>query len=384
MMVESLERIRAPRAFFFDPACVLYLPLHRMEFGRSDELLSNCGMEIGDPPTGWTLSGAGASWARSNTQKYAGSYSGKLTRNGADCEAYQWYLGFAKYKGLSGILSCWVYAIVADRARIGISDGITTIQSSYHSGVAGWEGFTVTRVMSAAMANMRARLHLDTGDTSAYYDQASMYIPDLAMSSDHYGHPVQNSGAVWTYPYGYLFDGLTSVITIPDHASLQNIFDSPGGTIVFWINAASVGESNYGRIWDKNYHNCRLLTDSGSGTCKLLFRQNFSTISGQWTSTNHIITYGKPQMVSISYDNSSVDNDPIICIDGNPVAITETATPDGTRVTDADNPLCIGNLVATTYTFDGYIMEVWAFKGKLMYPRELQQLLMATRARYGR
>ena len=57
------------------------------------EQISNGGFETGNPPTGWTLVGAGASYARSNTQSHAGAYSLSITRVGADCFSYQTILG---------------------------------------------------------------------------------------------------------------------------------------------------------------------------------------------------------------------------------------------------------------------------------------------------
>lgn len=212
-----------------------------------------------------------------------------------------------------------------------------------------------------------------------------LWHPELSgatiVSKDLNAHSCTVVGALWSTT-GRWFDKIDDIIVVPDHTAIQNIFDSSGGTIVAWINPASVGEGTFGRIWDKVGHFCYLATDSGSGTCKTRFQQNFDGINGAWNTTNYDVTYLKPQMVSISYNNSAVGNDPVICIDGNPVAITEADTPVGTKVSDADNPLNIGNRTATDRTFDGYINALWAFKGVLLTADQLQNIYNKTKWRY--
>jgi len=375
--------IPEPKGFTLDPSCVLYLPLHKMEFGRSANLLTNPGFEIGDPPTGWTLAGTGATIARSGVQKHGGSYSALVTRNGTDCNFYRSYTDYPHYAGLTATLGGWVHASVADRARLIIWSGATTQYSSYHIGSGNWEKLTASVILPSGASNLVASGQVRTGDTSAYFDDFDMYINNLTMSRDHYGHPVQNSGAIWTFPYGYLFDGIDDIITIPDHTAIQNIFDSPGGTIIAWINATSAGEGSAGVIWSKGKHIGYLRNVSGE-TCAFRFYQYCATVSGYWTSANYVITYKKPQMVSVSYDNSLTTNDPVFCIDGNPITIVEDATPQGTRITDANFSLCIGNDVTTVSTHDGYIPEVIAYKGKMIQPPELRRIFLATKGRYGR
>ena len=383
-MVDTLERI-APRGYQFDPQTVLYLPLYKMEFVRSANLLTNPSFETGDPPTGWGE--GGATWSRSTDQVYAGTYSGKLVRVTTDAFAYQIYGGFAKYKGLVAQLDSMAYATVATRAQPQLYDGITGTFGAAHSGVTGWEAISVTKTLAITATQLRAAFWCRTGDTSAYFDQADMYIPNLAMSKDHYGHLVQNAGAVWTFPYGYLFDKIDDVITIPDHTALQNIFDSPGGTIIAWINPTSDGEGDNGRIIQKSDATkgwILQVSSEAGGYVKITFTQYFSTTAGIWTTTSAKVPISWASLITVAYDNSSVGNDPIISIDGNPIPITEVQTPVGTRVTDAAYPLTVGNNVATTATFDGYIPEVMANKGKMVQPPELQGIFQSTKGRYGR
>jgi len=354
-----------------------------MQFGQSPELLTNTGFETGDPPTGWTLAGAGASWARSDVQKYSGTYSGLLTRAGTNCWAFQQYADYAKYKGLSATFDSWIYATVASRARLYLTDNLGGTYSLLHSGAAGWELLSTTHTVNVSATFLDARCRVETGDTAVYFDEASLFIPNLAMSRDLYGHPVQNSGSVWHPIYGRLFDGVDDIITVPDHTAIQNIFDAPGGTIIAWINATSVGEGSEARIWDKGEIRAYVVTDSGSGTCKFRFFKGFGTAYGMWDTANYVIPYGRAKMISVSYDSSDVANVPVICIDGSPVAITEVQTPIGGRLTDVASPFTTGNNVATSRTFDGYIPEVMAFKGRMLSIPEQQAIFQATRGRYG-
>ncbi len=135
-------------------------------------LLDNGNFEIGDPPTKWTLVGAGATLSRSNVQAKVGTYSALLTRSGADCYSYQTSASYTYYKGRTVTFGCWIYATVASRACLFINDGVAGAQSSYHSGVAGWEWIILTYTMSAVATELTVSCRVITGDTSAYFDGA--------------------------------------------------------------------------------------------------------------------------------------------------------------------------------------------------------------------
>lgn len=132
-------------------------------------------------PTGWGLTGVGASVARDEGTVKIGTYSVKVTRNGADCRLYndiQSVNGrnIAYWKGKTLTIGGWVYATVANRAYLKIADGSGDggVISSYHSGVAGWEYLTATKVIHATAAiNLEVGGLVVTGDTSAYFDGIS-------------------------------------------------------------------------------------------------------------------------------------------------------------------------------------------------------------------
>lgn len=131
-------------------------------------------------PTGHTLSGAGASVARSTTVKH-GTYSAAVTRAGANTTLYYDLPEYADYLGRMMTFGCWVYATVASRARLSISDAVGSTESSYHTGVAGWEFLTVTRNIDASATRIRIEMQVNTGNTTAYFDSCLLVEGSLAF-----------------------------------------------------------------------------------------------------------------------------------------------------------------------------------------------------------
>lgn len=126
-------------------------------------------------PTGWTLAGASATVAAEGTIKKSGSYSSKVTRNGTNAQLYKQIHatnGITYWKGRTITLAVWVYATVADRARISIYDGVGESFSEYHTGDSTWQLLTVTRTISASATLVGVYQHVSGGDTSVYFDGA--------------------------------------------------------------------------------------------------------------------------------------------------------------------------------------------------------------------
>lgn len=122
-------------------------------------------------PTEHTLSGASATVSRETTIVQEGTYSAKVTRVGADATLYYDLTTYANYLGRKITFGCWVYATVASRARLSISDGVSTpATSSYHSGGSSWEFLTVTLDIATTATRIRAEMQVNTGNTSGYFD----------------------------------------------------------------------------------------------------------------------------------------------------------------------------------------------------------------------
>lgn len=126
-------------------------------------------------PTGWALAGSGSTVARESTIIKQGNYSAKITRAGADCylsQSIHAEKGIAYWKGRTITFGCWVYATVATRARIRMSDGSGNNYSSYHTGGSAWEFLTVTATVADTATYVTLYCYVSDGDTSVYYDGA--------------------------------------------------------------------------------------------------------------------------------------------------------------------------------------------------------------------
>jgi len=77
------------------------------------ELLTNASFETGTPPTGWTSSGA--TFERSNTQAYSGTYSAHFISNNVNQGVYQ-----SPVLALNDwvVASCWFYVVTSLQQRI--------------------------------------------------------------------------------------------------------------------------------------------------------------------------------------------------------------------------------------------------------------------------
>lgn len=91
---------------------------------------------------------------------------------------------------------------------------------------------------------------------------------------------------------------------------------------------------------------------------KLELAVQTSGVVGEWKTTSNVITNTAVwYMVSVSYDNGSLANDPVIYINGASVALTEAATPTGTIYTGTSADLYIGDYTAT-YNPNGQVADL--------------------------
>lgn len=131
---------------------------------------------VSSPPDGWTLVGAGASVAQEAAAANVaqGALSALLTRAGTDCYLKQDIVSKAGpiglWKSRTVVLGAWVKCAAAARARIGINDGAATTFSAYHSGGGAYEWLTISLALGAGITALEARLQIDTGNTTAYFD----------------------------------------------------------------------------------------------------------------------------------------------------------------------------------------------------------------------
>ena len=134
----------------------------------------NYGFETGDPSGNWTGTGTGGKFNRSSLTKYFDTYSANLSRYGTNVSFYQDIGNYSTYKGLQVTLSMYVNASVASRAKIGVGDNTSTTNSSYHAGDNLWALLSTTQNISAGATRLRLSGFVDTGNTSAFYDQVML------------------------------------------------------------------------------------------------------------------------------------------------------------------------------------------------------------------
>ena len=207
-------------------------------------------------------------------------------------------------------------------------------------------------------------------------DGLVLYLPLWALkdssfkSVDAYKNTCNVTGALWQ-PDGRLFDGADDLITVPDTASIQNIWDG-GGTIIFWVNPASDGEANLAQIcrkFDTQGWTCFVQAEA-AGFMKVSFSSQFDGGgNGLWDTTNAVLPINAFSMVAVTYNADAVGNNPIIYIGDTAGAITtytvgsgltEATTPIGTRKSDVGEKLYIGNNATSIRTWDGIESEhIW-------------------------
>lgn len=121
-------------------------------------------------PTEHTLTGASAAVARESTIIKQGAFSARVTRSGADASLYHDHPDWQKYLGRRVTFGCWVYATVANRGRIAISDGVSSAQSSLHAGNSQWAFLEVSLNIAVTATRLRFEHQVITGNTAVYFD----------------------------------------------------------------------------------------------------------------------------------------------------------------------------------------------------------------------
>lgn len=167
------------------------------------------------------------------------------------------------------------------------------------------------------------------------------------------------------------FNGINSRIVVTDDSSIQNVFNN-GGSVSVWLNVFSDGGLDLGGIIDKRAGGTisgwlLYLKTEVAGYCGINFYKDFSSNQGRWYTTTNDIALNEWYHVVLTYDSSSVSNDPNIYINGNNIPITEVNTPSGTSSSDVGKNLYIGERSTLDLEFDGLMDEVRIYKRVLSY-----------------
>jgi hypothetical protein len=272
-------------------------------------------------PDGWTLSGAGASVAREASTIKIGTYSAKVTRSGAQTylgKAIHTDKGIAYWKGRTVTLGMWVYATVADRAKIEITDGVGGGASTFHTGDSTWQWLTATRTIDASADQLTLYCSVLTADTSAYFDGAMCVEGSSAFAFSP--KPAEYLEGTWTmgvsfgggttgitYNAGYTTGRYTKIgrlVHLEGYLSLSNKGSSTGNAIITGLPfAAATGNSYYSvpslALINISFANQYYGTINSAGTAILL--QEVTEAGSVTTLTDANFANNSEIMISATY-----------------------------------------------------------------------------------
>ena len=166
------------------------------------------------------------------------------------------------------------------------------------------------------------------------------------------------------------FDGDGSItlatnttISIAANAAINNLFDG-GGCVLFLCQVSSLS----GSPWRKSADASVGWQTSFNASLGLIFQVLFSGNDGLWFTGSGSLTTGEVNVIAITYDSDSTDNDPTVIL-WNPTnglqvrtvgdGLTQSGSATGTRESDAGAPLNINvNGTAVAGIFDE--MAIWS------------------------
>lgn len=153
-----------------------------------------------------------------------------------------------------------------------------------------------------------------------------------------------------------VFDGGASTDRL--NASAANSYTTMSQCL--WFNATS-NDSTARRLWSNG---TSLLDQS------FLYTTNGLELQAGWSGGNGAWYTSAPSTGAwhhfcVTYDGSSTANDPVFYVDGSSVSITENSTPSGTKLTDTNGALDIGNRPAGDRAWNGSIDNIIRIQGTI-------------------
>jgi len=173
------------------------------------------------------------------------------------------------------------------------------------------------------------------------------------------------------------FNGAAGKITVSAAAGIDGLFVS-GGTVAFWIKAASDGEGNYGRIIQTTTAGYNVLTrDESAGAVKVHFTSYWDGDDGVWFSPAAGLTVGVWNHFAVTYNGASDSNNPVMYINGQSVTVTKDDAPTGTVEADGGNKT-IGNQAADGRAMHGNLCNLGMWKGTILTQAQVRSVMAAT------
>jgi len=140
------------------------------------------------------------------------------------------------------------------------------------------------------------------------------------------------------------FDGIDDMVTITDHASIQNVFDGGGTVEIVGSVPADLPSSPVPRLISKGPWWFGI--SQGPRPYRPKMQYVFSGTIGQFFTAqtpDELPLIGIIDYI-ISYDADAAANEPEFLIDGEDEYSVRSPAPTGTRTTDAASDLLIGNV----------------------------------------
>lgn len=156
------------------------------------------------------------------------------------------------------------------------------------------------------------------------------------------------------------FDSSNDYIDAGSALAIDDVFTG-GATLETWFLAKGWGESNYGRFMDKGHFGGWSfgVNRADSSLLESVFFVHAATSGsyGHWNTAAGSVTLNAWHHVAVVYDKGALVNDATIYLDGTALPITEFSAPGQSGISDASQPLIIGNRPGADRTFNGLLDE---------------------------
>lgn len=175
-------------------------------------------------PTHWTLSGSGATVARSTDHYWRGAHVVALTRSGTNCDITQTIpvhrVGVDGYdlRGKQVTMVSAVWCDTASRAYIFLSDGVTSNVET-HSGGSTWEVLSDSITISNDAESLSILCGVTTGDATGYFGEAFLVETDKLSDAVRHDNYLERE-----VPHRFLQVGTLQVLSPEDSSGQLAIY----------------------------------------------------------------------------------------------------------------------------------------------------------------
>jgi hypothetical protein len=155
----------------------------------------------------------------------------------------------------------------------------------------------------------------------------------------------------------------------------------PQKTISVWIKPRTTGGSGFGSIVHLTQNSADgwnlSLCDNNGSECPgspntLEFFQYFTGNNACWSAGANVVKMNEWSHVAVTYDNTSLTNDPTMYLNGVPISSTKYCTPTGVADEGTSPTTYIGSF-SGSFNFDGGIDEVRIYN-RILSADEIKQL----------